>query len=288
MVISMTQPIRILATLALAALACLSTATAQLPLQVPYQGVVHKDFAKGTEKTAMNFSIWDAETGGKMLWEEAQPEVSIAPEADGSYAFNVLLGSINPIPLKEKKDYWLQVVVDADTLSRTMITAVERQRATDPSLTQKFTSEFGYSFMLPATAKFNKLGSAVNVPGETEKQNYLIPGGNGAIMIYYVKEGRMVPRNFQMLDGVHYYQFDSLGRNGMIYRRVYILKDYAIQIDILLTEKGQKEYADKVQAIFDSFVPPPDAIKELQAWRYGRNAKEFEKGRYREFGGPGR
>lgn len=288
MVISMTQPIRILATLALAALACLTTATAQLPLQVPYQGVLHKDFAKGTEKTAMNFSIWDAETGGKKLWEETQPEVSIAPEADGSYNFGVLLGSVTPIPLKDKKPYWLEVVIDSDTLSRTEITAVERERATDPSLTQKFASEFGYSFMLPPTARFNKLGSAINLPGETEKQNYLIPGGNGSIMIYYVKEGRMVPRNFQMLDSVHYYQFDSLGRNGMIYRRVYILKDYAIQIDILLTPKGQKEYADKVTAIFDSFIPPPDAIKALQAWRYGRNPKEFEKGRYREFGGPGR
>ncbi len=273
-------------------IAAFGTMRAQLPQQLPYQGLLSLPAEKSAGKAELTlpaqFTIWDAAEGGKMLWEESYPSVAFSRNGDEGYLFNVLLGSVKPIPLKEKRGYWLEAIVDGDTLERASIGAIDRQRQTDPTLTQKFESQFGYSVMLPAAAKFNTLGSAVNLPGETEKQNWLLSGGKGSIMIYYIKEGRMIPRNFQLLDSVHYYNHDSLGRNGMIHRRVYILKDYSIQIDVLLTEKGQQEYADKVTPLFDSFIPPPNAIKTVEAWRYGRNAKEFEKGRYREFGGPGR
>jgi hypothetical protein len=158
----------------------------------------------------------------------------------------------------------------------------------DSSLSQKWTSEYGYSFTLPAKARYNKLGSEIKKEGQTERQNFILPGGSGSVTMQYFAEPRMVPKDYKLLDSIRYYDIDSTGRNGMIYRRVYILKDFAVQIDILLTEKGQKEYGDLVRPIFDTFVPPAGAVRELEAWRYGRDPKEFEHGRYAPNSGPDR
>ena len=154
-----------------------------------------------------------------------------------------------------------------------------RSRTTDSTLTQKWTSEFGYSFMLPATAKYNTIGSAINKATQTERQNFMIPGGNGAISIEYVTEQRILPKSYALLDSMHYYEVDSAGRNGTIHRRVYVLRDVSVQMDILLTTKGEKEYADRVKPIFDSFQPPPGASFTLEGWRYGRDPKEYQRGR---------
>jgi hypothetical protein len=164
--------------------------------------------------------------------------------------------------------------------TRTSIT-----RASDPALTQKWVSEFGYSFMFPATVKYNTIGSAVSRAGQTERQNFMIPGGNGRIQLQYFTEQRMVPKNYQLLDSVHVADFDSAGTNGRIYRRFYIMRDYWVQIDILLTPKGEETFKPMIRPIFDSFLPPPTAIFALEAWRYGRNPKEFESGRYPANGG---
>jgi hypothetical protein len=150
----------------------------------------------------------------------------------------------------------------------------------DSTISQKWTSDFGYSFTLPQKARYNKLGSEVKKEQHTERQNFILPGGSGAITIYHYQEGRMVPKDYKLLDSIHYYDVDSAGRNGMIHRRVYILKDIAVQMDVLLTDKGQTEYGAELKQIFDSFVPPPGAERRLEAWRYGRNPKEYENGRY--------
>ena len=164
--------------------------------------------------------------------------------------------------------------------TRTSIT-----RASDPALTQKWVSEFGYSFMFPATVKYNTIGSAVSKPGQTERQNFMIPGGNGRIQLQYFTEQRMVPKSYQLLDSIHISDVDSAGTNGRIYRRYYIMRDYWVQIDILLTQKGEETFKSMVRPIFDSFLPPPNTLFALDAWRYGRNAKDFEHGRYPESGG---
>lgn len=269
-----------------------TAASAQLPLTMEYQGIIEfpAEDAKANPTPTVHFlfSIWDAQTEGKKLWEESQPNVALAPTEGGKFMFSVTLGSIVPIPLKEKRQYWLQTIIDGDTVARTEIKAIETAKATDTSVTQKFESQFGYSFLLPNKAKYNKLGSEVLPAGETEKQNYILPGGAGAITIRHIKEWRMVPRDFKMMDGVHYHDPDSVGRNGKIFKRVYILKENTVEIEILLTAKGETEYADKVQAIKDSFVPMPNAVKELDAWRYGRNPKDYEKGRYFDNKGPSR
>lgn len=269
-----------------------TAAFAQLPLTMEYQGIIEfpPEDAKANPTPTVNFlfSIWDAQTGGKKLWEESQPNVVLAPTEGGKFMFTVTLGSIVPIPLKEKRQYWLQAIIDGDTVSRTEIKAIETMKATDTSVAQKFESQFGYSFLLPNKAKYNKINSEVIPAGETEKQNYILPGGAGAITIRHIKEWRMVPRDFKMMDGIHYHDPDSVGRNGKIFKRVYILKENTIEIEILLTAKGETEYGEKVQAIKDSFVPMPNAVKELDAWRYGRNPKDYEKGRYFDNQGPSR
>ena len=181
----------------------------------------------------------------------------------------------------------LCVVTVALCASSIGLNAQPSARATDSTVTQKWTSEYGYSVTLPATAKYNKIGSVYNKQGRTEKVNFMLPGGNGAVTITYFTEPRQVPKDYRTLDSAHYYQYDSVGRNGMIHRRVYVLRDNAIHIDVLLTDKGAKNYGAVVPAIFDSFVPPPDAVFALESWRYGRKESEFEHGRYGAGSGPG-
>jgi hypothetical protein len=173
-------------------------------------------------------------------------------------------------------------------LGATSLHAQDTARAIDPRLPQLFSSEYGYSFALPEKAKFNKLGSEIKKAGQTERQNFILSGGSGSITIYHFAEPRMVPKDYKLIDSIHYFDIDSAGRNGMIHRRVYILKEIAVQMDILLTEKGAKEYGDLVEPIFTSFVPPAGAERRLDAWRYGRDPKEFERGRYAPNQGPDR
>jgi hypothetical protein len=141
-------------------------------------------------------------------------------------------------------------------------------RSHDSSLTQLFQSEFGYTFMLPAKAKFNPIGSSINKPGATQTANYILPGGAGSIKIWNLKERQVVPPGYKMLDSMIYYDIDSVGVNGKIRTRTYILHFMAVRMQVLLTPKGEPEYADRLKAIFDSFTPPATAGKILERWRF--------------------
>ncbi len=157
--------------------------------------------------------------------------------------------------------------------------ATNAPRVTDPSLTQRWTGTFGESFSFPAEVKYNALGSEVKQAEQTERVNFIIPGGNGSIKVQYFTEKRMVPKGFGMLDSMRFADVDSAGRNGMIHRRTYILRDFAVQIDILLTDKGEQAYGGRVHAIFDSFDPKAGSPTDLEAWRYGRDPRQFEHGK---------
>lgn len=160
-------------------------------------------------------------------------------------------------------------------------------RATDTTVTQKWTSEFGYSVLLPVTAKYNKIGSLISKEGKTEKANFILPGGSGSVTVTFFTEPRMVPKDYKTLDSLHYYQYDSTGRNGIIHRRVYVMHENAVHIDVLLTDKGQTLYGAAVAAIFDGFVAAPGTVYALESWRYGRDPREYESGRYGQGTGPG-
>ena len=170
----------------------------------------------------------------------------------------------------------------AQTYAEDVGDAEVRTRTTDSSLTQAYTGHFGWTLMLPdkSIAKYNKLGSKLNEAGQSEVVNFLLRGGRGGMKVKYYTEQRMMPLGFALLDStIHFYEIDSTGRNGKIFRRIYVLTDQTIEIEILLTEKGQSDLGDKVMAIFDSFIPPKEATFELQKWRYGRNPEDYQEGR---------
>jgi hypothetical protein len=154
-------------------------------------------------------------------------------------------------------------------LAPTLASAQETtMRVVDSTLTQKWTSEFGYSFMLPPKAKFNTIGSTLNKAGMTQLANFILSGGAGAIKIWNYKEQQVVPQGYKMLDSMVYYETDSVGVNGTIHIRTYILHWLVVRIEVLLTEKGRLEYGDRLRAIFDSFTPPEGTEKTLEQWRY--------------------
>lgn len=157
------------------------------------------------------------------------------------------------------------------------------ERTNDTTLRQAYTGHFGWTLHLPEEeiAKFNKLGSKVNAAGLSEVVNFMLRGGRGGVTIRYYTEKRIVPTGYMLLDSaIHYHETDSVGRNGTIYRRSYILRDQAIDIEILLTDKGHADLGGSITGIFDSFLPPESAAFELEEWRYGRDASEYEEGRY--------
>lgn len=141
-------------------------------------------------------------------------------------------------------------------------------RISDSSLTQKWSSDFGYSFMLPPKAKLNPIGSSINKAGQTQTANFILSGGAGAIKIWNYQERQVVPEGYKLLDSMVYFDIDSAGVNGKIHIRSYILQSMVVRIEVLLTEKGNKEYADRLRAIFDSFMPPAGISKTLEQWRY--------------------
>ena len=163
------------------------------------------------------------------------------------------------------------------------------ERTTDSTLTQTYTGHFGWSINLPPEeiAKFNKIGSSVNESGKSETVNFMLRGGRGGVFIRYYTEQRMMPLGYMLLDStIHYYEIDSTGRNGNIYRRTYVMTDQAVEIEVMLTEKGEAELKESVTAMFDSFLPPKDATYALEQWRYGRDPSEYREGRYPPGGGP--
>ncbi len=162
-------------------------------------------------------------------------------------------------------------------------------RTTDSTLTQEYTGNFGWKIFLPeeSIAKYNKLGSKVNESGQSEVVNFMLRGRRGGISIRYYTEQRMIPLGYKLLDStLHFYEIDSVGRNGNIYRRTYVMTDQAVEIEIMLTEKGDADLKEKVEAMFDSFLPPETARMELEEWRYGRDPSDYEEGRYPPGGGP--
>lgn len=88
---------------------------AGIPHEINYQGYLTDDAGNAiTDALEMVFSIWDTPSSGNQLWSETQPEVAVI---DG--LFNVLLGSVNPIPpgIFTGAPCWLQTQVGSEILS---------------------------------------------------------------------------------------------------------------------------------------------------------------------------
>jgi hypothetical protein len=88
---------------------------AGVPSLINYQGYLTDDAGNAiTDTVEMTFSIWDAASGGNQLWDETQASVSVV-----NGLFNVLLGSVTPIPTNifTGTSLWLQTQVGTETLS---------------------------------------------------------------------------------------------------------------------------------------------------------------------------
>lgn len=82
----------------------------QIPREMSYQGVLAE--ADGSPASdgnySMTFSLYDTDTGGAPLWQEAK----VVMVEDG--VFNVILGDVTPLALGFDEGYWLGIQVGAD------------------------------------------------------------------------------------------------------------------------------------------------------------------------------
>jgi len=99
-----------------------SLSLAEIPKMINYQGMLTEESGDPiTDTLDLEFGIYTQETGGTAEWSEAQNQVSII---DG--LFNVILGSVDPngVNLDFSEPYWLEVVVEDDTMPRIQFTSV--------------------------------------------------------------------------------------------------------------------------------------------------------------------
>ena len=87
-----------------------------VPQQINYQGylVNSSDSSAITDSLQMTFAIYANSVGGSPLWSETHPQVVV-----GNGLFNVLLGSVNPLPdtIFTGQDLWLETTVAGETFS---------------------------------------------------------------------------------------------------------------------------------------------------------------------------
>ncbi len=98
----------------------LSSASARVPGQLRHQGRLLNDQGEpATGTKSLEFGIYDAQTGGAILWESGEYEIE--PGEGGFYA--VTIGSVsNPIDagVLEGGERWLQVTIDGTALTPRM------------------------------------------------------------------------------------------------------------------------------------------------------------------------
>ncbi len=78
-----------------------------------YQGILTDDGGEPITGT-MNlvFRIYSQESGGSPLWVETQSGVTVTKGI-----FNVVLGSVTPMNIPFRKEYWLEIQVESETMS---------------------------------------------------------------------------------------------------------------------------------------------------------------------------
>jgi len=102
-------------------LIAVNTATAQIPNQISWQGVLQDsqgELLNGNYD--LTVKIYDVATGGTALWSETHNGLAIT---DG--LVNLMLGSINDLNVSFDSQYWLEITIGEGTpLSRIMLTSV--------------------------------------------------------------------------------------------------------------------------------------------------------------------
>ncbi len=90
---------------------CAAIGWSAIPQQISYQGLLADPMGYPLDTTvAMTFKLYGTSSGGVALWTETHPSVVV-----GNGLFQVLLGSVTPIPDVFTADRWLEVTVGNDT-----------------------------------------------------------------------------------------------------------------------------------------------------------------------------
>lgn len=85
-------------------------ALAAPPQTINYQGTLtNPGGAPVNGAVVMTFRLYNAASGGTLLYTEAQPSVAVS-----NGAFNAVIGSVTPIALPFDVPYWLAVTINAD------------------------------------------------------------------------------------------------------------------------------------------------------------------------------
>lgn len=99
--------------LGLAAVCSAATPYLHIKQKMNYQGLLANSGGTPYAGTRnLVFRIYDQVSGGSALWTETQNSVSVT-----SGIFNVVLGSVNPINIPFRKEYWLEIQVESETLT---------------------------------------------------------------------------------------------------------------------------------------------------------------------------
>ncbi len=127
---------------------------ADVPHQINYQGsLTDSEGIPISGEHDFIFRIFNQETGGIELWAGTQ-----SVESDEGGIFHVILGSVTPIELDFRADYWLEVQVDQEILT-------PRQELT--SVGQAYNAEDVYSADIhPASVTIAGYGLIINSSGE--------------------------------------------------------------------------------------------------------------------------
>ena len=87
------------------------TSYAAIPHVINFQGKATNTAGSPLDGAyALTVRIYDAQTGGNKEWEEVHSAVQIT-----NGIFQVLLGSVTPLDLDFKEDYWISVQIDNDS-----------------------------------------------------------------------------------------------------------------------------------------------------------------------------
>lgn len=93
---------------------CISISiNADVPDYINFQGKLTDPSGVAIEGTySTTFEIYDAATGGSLLWSETHPSLSIEHGL-----FDVILGSLDPLDLDFSSQYWVEITIETETLS---------------------------------------------------------------------------------------------------------------------------------------------------------------------------
>ncbi len=99
--------------LSILTLILITISVAQVPRTMNYQGKLTDSSGVAiTGAHAIEFRLFDSETGGTALWSETHASVAVSHGL-----FDAILGSTTPIDLPFDEQYWVELVVDGETMA---------------------------------------------------------------------------------------------------------------------------------------------------------------------------